>query len=941
MSYDLTMVGVVMVRKTYFILTVFLICILCINVFSGAWAIVDNVDNGENANNNDDLENDPEDSEVEPKFIQADPSKYPPENVYYPYAYGLHKSENDLRGVPTWFPGSMVNLGKTELVNGRIYSFVYPGLWQRAAKLLSNPEFTGRPFISLVINTLDTPDKTFVATLGIDTNNDYDPHEPNTLEHRCEFPAYVTVLNRLVTPLSEEYYEAYGAWEGGEPPDTITSGRIILEVIMTSPNGEPALMYCGFNYKTSWLACKYMHNDRVPVAEINYTTKNQGFPPAQSIYAGTRIKFDGSDSYDPNDDLNGNRKIDGYETDRLKYQWSWGDGTYTGFDFGNKYSYHTYSNSHIPVKDEFKDFEVNLTVADKDGHMSWDTTRVRVFRGNHSPDIKVIKINNIEVYPNTERKIISVLSKKINVHFYAEATDSDDDELTYGWDFDGEPTTYEITGSEPDCSVVSYIFSEPFYAEGNHRITLVVSDGTLAENTSASFYITLMQNTEPVAEIAAKRYGDPKIYEGSIKVKLNQIITFYANRSYDPDNLMGFDLDNDTYIDAPLKYRWNFNNFNPYESTKWLFESFHEHSYSYYGRNIFWVTLDVDDGVNVTTSKPFEVRVNKKPQARIYIESDSFNALGNLEPQRPVILNASQSFDPNDDDIIDFVWKFLIGGQEILQYGRVVEQVFESTGVYPVVLRVYDGDIWSSEFYLKLEIPEPPRWNHVSYRAYPLDVFTGESVYFVASILSEPAFEKNKMTYYWDFDDGSDQVTNSNHTIHKYNLPGSFNVELTVYDPYDRNKTIRNTIITVKNRPPEARIHPISEKRAGWGVVLSGSESTDRDGRIVQYIWSFGDGSAEVRTNQSKIEHTWSKPGVYTVQLTVQDNFGSTANTFMTVVIQGEPKDEGGFDFIIPVLIIILFNIITITTLVKLIALLRARNFSKNKSKNKNGGNMG
>jgi hypothetical protein len=933
------MVGVVMIKKTYLIITVFLAFILCVNVFAGAWAGVDNSEN-ENVIINENDETESEDSVIEPKFIQADPSKYPPENVYYPYAYGLYNSENDLRGVPTWFPGNMVNLGKIELVNGAVYSFSYPGRWQRAAKLLSNPEISGRPFISLVINTLDSPDKTFVATFGIDTNNNYDPRNPTTLEHRCEFPPYVTVLNRLVTPLSEEYYETYGTWQGGEPPATITNGRLILEVTMTSPNGAPALLYCGFNYKSSWIACKYMHKDLNPIAKINYTSKDQGFPPAESIYAGTRMKFDGSDSYDPNDDLNGNNKIDGYETDRLKYQWSWGDGTYTGFDFGNKYSVHAYSNSDIPVKDEFKDFEVNLTVADKDGHINWDTTWVRVYRGNHSPEINVIKINNIEVYPNPERKIVSVLSNRIRVHFSAIASDKDDDELTYSWDFDGDASTHEITDSEPDGSAVSYIFSEPFYAEGNHKITLVVCDGTLAENTSAKFYITLLRNTAPVAEIVAKRYGDPMLHEESIKVKLNQIITFYANRSYDPDNLIGFDLDNDSYVDFPLKYRWNFNNFNPYDSTTWLFEWYHDHSYTYYGRNVFWVTLDVDDGVNVTTSKPFEVRLNKKPQARIYIDSDSFDVMGNLQPQRPVILNASQSFDPNDDEIIDYVWKFLIGGKEILKYGSVVAQIFEIPGVYPVILQVYDGDLWSSEYYLKLEIPEPPRWNQISYRAYPIEVFTNEPVYFVASVVSEPAFETNRLEYYWDFNDGTDQVTYTNHTIHKFIKPGLFQIRLTVIDPYDRNKTISNTIITVKNRPPEARIQHIASKRAGWGVLLSGAESSDRDGKIVQYIWSFGDGSAEVRTNESKVEHTWTKGGVYTIQLTVQDNHGSSANTFMTLVIEQDQENKIDFGFITVIVIIILFNIITITTLVKLIALLRARNY-KNKSKNKKGRDMG
>jgi hypothetical protein len=312
MSYELTLVGVDMLKKTYLFITVFLVCILCVNVFTGAWA---GVDYNENAIDDDNIENESENSGIEPKFIQADPSGYPPENVYYLYTRGLYTAVNDLRGVPIWTDGSDIKQGRLELVNGKIYSFVYPRLYQKPAKLLTNPEFIGKPFISLVLNTLDSPDKTFVVTLGIDTNNDYNPHEPTTLEHRCEFPPYVTVINRLITPLSEEYYEAFGNWVGGEPPTPITEGRIILEITMTSPNGEPALLYCGFNYKCSWFTLKYMHYDLNPIAKITNATKNQGFPPSNLIYAGIRLKFDGSDSYDPNDDLNGNNRFDVMETD--------------------------------------------------------------------------------------------------------------------------------------------------------------------------------------------------------------------------------------------------------------------------------------------------------------------------------------------------------------------------------------------------------------------------------------------------------------------------------------------------------------------------------------------------------------------------------------------------------------------------------------------------
>ena len=158
-------------------------------------------------------------------FTQVSTDQYSPNNVYYLNGFG------HLSGLPDYSDGSDANdIRKCSLVNGAPAPFYYPPPGKRPAKLVRNSNL--RPFISLIINSFEDSGKTVQATLGIDTNDHFDPHEINTLEHRCEFPAYQTIGNRDDGTMEEEYYQAYGQWQGGSPPSVIEKGRLILVIIM-------------------------------------------------------------------------------------------------------------------------------------------------------------------------------------------------------------------------------------------------------------------------------------------------------------------------------------------------------------------------------------------------------------------------------------------------------------------------------------------------------------------------------------------------------------------------------------------------------------------------------------------------------------------------------------------------------------------------------------
>jgi PKD repeat protein len=76
------------------------------------------------------------------------------------------------------------------------------------------------------------------------------------------------------------------------------------------------------------------------------------------------------------------------------------------------------------------------------------------------------------------------------------------------------------------------------------------------------------------------------------------------------------------------------------------------------------------------------------------------------------------------------------------------------------------------------------------------------------------------------------------------------------------------------NQPPTAVIVASrTEAAVGEAITFDGSGSTDPDGSIAQYAWSFGDGAT---SNQPVAQHAYTSPGVYTVSLTVTDNLGAT-----------------------------------------------------------------
>ena len=145
--------------------------------------------------------------------------------------------------------------------------------------------------------------------------------------------------------------------------------------------------------------------------------------------------------------------------------------------------------------------------------------------------------------------------------------------------------------------------------------------------------------------------------------------------------------------------------------------------------------------------------------------------------------------------------------------------------------------------------------------------------------------------YRWNFGDGSSQILSIS-PKHSYSNPGTYAVTLTVVDNHGRSNTETSTVTISPFFPPtispDASFYVLSSADVYEEIPFDGSDSSDADGMILNYTWSFGDGHLGYG---SSVLHNYSEDGAYTISLTVTDDEGNT-DTTSTAIIIGSPASS-------------------------------------------------
>ena len=188
-----------------------------------------------------------------------------------------------------------------------------------------------------------------------------------------------------------------------------------------------------------------------------------------------------------------------------------------------------------------------------------------------------------------------------------------------------------------------------------------------------------------------------------------------------------------------------------------------------------------------------------------------------------------------------------------------------------------DGAIWfttQSTLYRFVDTSPHPR---ASFTATPNPVDVGVPVTFNASASSDAS--GTIVSYAWEFGDGA--KGSGIVAVHAYAAKGTYTVALTVVDNDGFSDTALGEVRI--NQPPSASfIVSPSPGYIGVRVAFDARASSDPDGVIVSYAWTFGDGSSAVG---EEVTHTYAAKGTFTLTLTVTDDLGATARASGPVVI--------------------------------------------------------
>ncbi|WP_344464597.1 PKD domain-containing protein [Kitasatospora kazusensis] len=160
------------------------------------------------------------------------------------------------------------------------------------------------------------------------------------------------------------------------------------------------------------------------------------------------------------------------------------------------------------------------------------------------------------------------------------------------------------------------------------------------------------------------------------------------------------------------------------------------------------------------------------------------------------------------------------------------------------------------------------------------------------------------LAYSFDFGDGTAPVVSAvPKADHTYTARGVYEPLVTVTDSAGGLLTTGtvNPVSVGDPGPPQA-VLSVSPGRSGWSASAPFTFEADAGlsagpWPIVSRMVDFGDGSAPVQCagpGGSLCDHTYARPGSYTVTLTVKDSAGGTSSTSQAVDAAYQP---GGFDW--------------------------------------------
>jgi len=169
-------------------------------------------------------------------------------------------------------------------------------------------------------------------------------------------------------------------------------------------------------------------------------------------------------------------------------------------------------------------------------------------------------------------------------------------------------------------------------------------------------------------------------------------------------------------------------------------------------------------------------------------------------------------------------------------------------------------------------------------------VIVGDTTYLDGAGSSDP--DGDPLDYEWKLvsrpsgSSASLSATTSIDPSFSVDLPGTYVVTLSVADTY--RGTDGDQVVVVAQAPPQAAFTGDPQLPTVWDTVRFTDLSTDIDGTITAWAWTFGDGAVSV--DQSPTHGYWY-PGTYSVVLKVTDDDGLSDSMTRGITVALGPGD--------------------------------------------------
>lgn len=406
------------------------------------------------------------------------------------------------------------------------------------------------------------------------------------------------------------------------------------------------------------------------------------------------------------------------------------------------------------------------------------------------------------------------------------------------------------TSSDSDGTIVKYDWAfddvntgtgltttHTYEANGDYTVTLTVTDDQGATDTTQQTVTVGILNDPPTASFSYT----------------------CADLTCDFNGLGSSDTDG-----SIVGFEWDFDNDGVFDATG----SSVIHSFPTNG--VYQVTLKVTDDNGATDSVTQAVSVtssvNLLPTADFTFECIGLSC---------TFTNAST--DP-DGFVISYLWDF---GDGVTAADINPSHTFSAAGTYAVTLTVEDdaGDTASTTKDVT-----------VVDNMIPTASFTFTCTDLVCDFDGSGSSDLDGtiVSYTWDFGDGNTLVTSGSTTSHTYTAGGTFTVTLTVTDDMGAIGDTSQPVSVTTNVAPTANF---TSTCTNLTCNFDGTASSDSDGSIVSYTWTFGDGTTGTG---AIVSHTYAAAGTFTITLTVTDDGGASNTASGSVTVSNNPGNGPG-----------------------------------------------